>query len=532
MSYRDKVAVSAIVLGLVAGCSPAGSVPDSAASSTSLLSADTAGLPAVTVTASHTLPGLADTLTPSLTKAILPTDTAQPSFTPRPEGSTSTRRPTPTRGLPSTATFSPREECPPPTHARVEIQFAQEVADYETQILEFMRANGDSAGLEAGIEKLGVKDVKVVDPGTGATAPAFYANLSAVVDGDLTGDLTKETTVTIFQAISGTAGGYGGLMFEMAVFVIGCRDGQYQMLAKWGGHGTSDVSAQLVDASGIMSYRDLNADGIREIVLAQGHIASQQGDTGMYYTVLEWNGNFFRDLIDSEASGYSFLYIVNGELEFADVDGNGTIELLAPFYTLVKDCTSGRKRIERYIYMWDGQYYRSMWRDPGVPEYRFQAALDGDYYSGIGLFDRAEMPYLRAVFDESLKPGSTADWKKDAGCLLGPDEKPDPTEPPRIKAYARFRLVELYVHIGRVMEAESHRTYLRTNYPLGAPGYIYAYLANTFWWEYVKDEDITAACAAVRLEAERFQADVFGLFENYGTLNPGPTLDTICPFSS
>ena len=82
------------------------------------------------------------------------------------------------------------------------------------------------------------------------------------------------------------------------------------------------------------------------------------------------------------------------------------------------------------------------------------------------------------------------------------------------------------------MEAESHRTYLRTNYPLGSPGYIYAYLANTFWWEYVKDEDITAACAAVRREAEKSSTDVFGLFENYGTLNPGPTLDTICPFTS
>jgi hypothetical protein len=82
------------------------------------------------------------------------------------------------------------------------------------------------------------------------------------------------------------------------------------------------------------------------------------------------------------------------------------------------------------------------------------------------------------------------------------------------------------------MEAESHRTYLRTNYPLGSPGYIYAYLANTFWWEYVKDEDMTAACAAVRSEAEKNQTDVFALFDNYQSLMDGPTLDTICPFST
>ena len=114
----------------------------------------------------------------------------------------------------------------------------------------------------SGIEKLGINDVKVVDYQTRETAPTFYANISTVVDGDLTGDLTKETIVTIFQAGPGTGDLYGGPIYSMAVFVIGCRDRKYQTLLTWDGFWDNDVPSRLIGASGIVSFRDLNADGI------------------------------------------------------------------------------------------------------------------------------------------------------------------------------------------------------------------------------------------------------------------------------
>jgi hypothetical protein len=269
-------------------------------------------------------------------------------------------------------------------------------------------------------------------------------------------------------------------------------------------------------------------------VYSYGLTLDAHGTDRVASQILEWDGTAFRKRIRSSSDGrlIPWPYAINAKLEFEDIDRNGTTDLIFPQNEPPFHCTAAIYRIPKDVYMWDGEYYQFMWTDPGAPEFRFQAALDGDYYSIIGLFDQAETAYLRAVFDESLKPGSMADWKKETSCLLDPGERADPTEPARIRAYARFRLVELYVRIGRVMEAESHRTYLRTNYPLGSPGYIYAYLANTFWWEYVKDEDMTAACAAVRSEAEKNQTDVFALFDNYQSLMDGPTLDTICPFST
>lgn len=279
---------------------------------------------------------------------------------------------------------------------------------------------------------------------------------------------------------------------------------------------------------------DLNGDGIKEVVYSY-LVNVGNRHTRLSAQVLEWNGQEFRELVRDDPFPYSDWRrrTIDAYVEFKDIDGNGTQELVFLLDNGVIDCEGGGPyRSTFYIWMWDGEYYQYMWEEWAKPLYRFEAAHDGDYFASIGLYDRAETMYLRAVFDESLKPGSDADWRKDGGCPLGEDEKPDTTEPPRIRAYARFRLVELFTRVGRVMEAESHRSYLRTNYPLGNPGYIYAYLANTFWWEYVKDENISAACAAVIRAAEENEKDVFGLFEEYGYLNPGPMLENICPFSA
>ncbi len=249
------------------------------------------------------------------------------------------------------------------------------------------------------------------------------------------------------------------------------------------------------------------------IISEQNH-----GNFTFQLQVLEWNGFIFRELLSDPYTDAT----TPGTAAFRDVDGNGTLEILFPHDYWGEqgggvDCEIGPDLNFEDIWMWDGEYYHYMRRQNADPIYRFQAAYDGDYFVSLGLFDRSERMYLRAAFDKSLKPGSTGDWMRDGECYGSNEIKPDPTELARIKAYARFRLAELYVHLGRVMEAESHRTYLRTNYPLGVPGYIYAYLANTFWWEYVKDSDITAACAAVRGEAEKNSKPMCSaLFENYG----------------
>ncbi|MGB7538903.1 MAG: hypothetical protein WBM17_10215 [Anaerolineales bacterium] len=347
-----------------------------------------------------------------------------------------------------------------------------------------------------------------------------------VFEEDVTGDSNEEFLISLATWDSA------------AIFFLGCQNGAYAVLHRILLTNFEESSRWFASLTAVL---DLNGDGIQEVVY------SFMANAGMQFTdvsaqVLEWDGKSFRELMmdDPDPGSEWNRYAVDAGIEFRDIDANGIMELIFPasmFWNdegmgVYKGCDGGVDRNSFTIWMWDGEYYRFMWREAVPPVYRFQAALDGDSFTSIGLYDRAETMYLRAAFEEALKPGSLGDWLRDMRCDGAETVKPDLTEPPRIRAYARFRLTELYVHLGRVMEAESHRTYLRTNDPLGSPGYIYAYLANAFWWEYVKDEDITAACAAVRGEAEKFQTDVFGLFENYGFSNPGPTLDNICPFSS
>jgi hypothetical protein len=451
------------------------------------------------------------TPSPSGTASPSPSDNEQSWPTPWPEGFTPTTRPTPSRGLPPTATLSPRETCPPPTGADAPVQLLKDPAQYEQPLLSYLAARGNLHELKESLEAL-----------VGETRSL---NIE-VFEEDVTGDLNREFLISLADWDSA------------AIFILGCRNREYTvfhriLLANW-----EESSRWFASLTAVM---DINGNGIKEVVY------SFVANAGMQFTdvsaqVLEWDGKGFRELMqdDPDPGSEWNRYAVDAGIEYRDIDENGIMELIFPASMFWNDegmgvdrgCDGGVERNSLAIWMWDGEYYRFMWREAVPPVYRFQAALDGDSFTSIGLYDRAETMYLRATFEEALKPGSLGDWLRDMHCDGAGMVKPDSTEPIKIRAYARFRLTELYVHLGRVMEAESHRTYLRANYPLGSPGYIYAYLANAFWWEYVKDEDITAACAAVRGEAEKFQADVFNLFENYGFLNPGPTLDTICPFSS
>jgi hypothetical protein len=460
-----------------------------------------------------------------------PTDTVTASDTPTeyptlwPDGFTPTTRPTPTRGLPPTATLSPRETCPPPTHVAVSVKYLSNPADYEQPLLDFLEAIGN---LREYKEQL---DMQYESP---------PGDMSTVVfEEDVTGDGTREFLISINQYYeSADVSGVNGSPYRTAIFILGCRGGEYDVLHR----------VLLEKYEGVTMYRtrleavvDINADGIKEIIYS--FVANiGRKFTDLSAQVLEWNGREFRELmLDDPGPGSEWnRYAIEAFVEFRDIDGNGTMEVVFPNLVfgypsgmgIFMECEGGVVRNDYSIWMWDGEYYRYMWTEPVAPLYRFQAALDGDLFSSIGLFDRAETMYLRAVFDSKLKPGSSVDWRRDYDCYVSDEEKPDATEPTRIQAYARFRLVELFTRVGRVMEAESHRSYLRTNYPLGSPGYFYAYLANVFWWEYTKEENISAACAAVRREAEKNQTGVFGLFANYGYSNPGPTLENICPFTS
>jgi hypothetical protein len=430
-----------------------------------------------------------------------------------------TTLPTPTRGVPPTSTLSPKQECPPPTNAKVKIEFSDNIQDYGPQILEYFTANGSRAGVEDQIGKLGVNE-RVWNKQTAKDEVVFVPDSIAFTEADLTGDQVKETVVILKQVDRAI-----GVGDDLGVFVVGCRDGRYQMLS--GGNDFFRMGADPVQ-SGVLDILDINADGIMEIILWDTfYWQSAHADVSHFYNILEWNGNRFRNLFKQveDSGGQKWVEVMNDRLELQDIDNNGTTEVLLPDWSGFM-CGFGPVKITKSIYMWNGVYYQYMWTDPGVPYYQFQAVFAGDYYSTIGLYDKAERSYWRAINDPTLKPFVFSTLEECMG------RQPwEPKDPNYVLAYARFRFVELLAFIGNDSESENELNQLKGIFPEQTLGHQYTNLADIFWKAYRPKKDIDGACAAVRDEASRRPDEIFDPLY-FGYQDPGPTLETICPFTS
>jgi tetratricopeptide (TPR) repeat protein len=499
---------SFLILVILFGCRPdAGTAAPAKDTSLPQVTFPQPWTPTATRTATNT--GMAASPTQSETRTLLPTRTPLPTET---KTTHPTHIPTPTRGLPPSLTPGPKEECPPPTNSNAEIIFSAVMTGYGPQILEYIRAHGDRAGLEEELEKIGINRERIVDQETGEKGMVFVPNTAEFSEADVTGDQAKEIIVILQQQRSLPTG-----LPSMGIFIVGCREHQFQLLGNfefpfyWG----TEKFTKLLD------ILDLNANGIAELVVSCGDIV--HGD-GVYISteVLEWSGTGFRWLMHGGASdpnGWGNVSL-NEMAELRDIDGNGTTEVLLARH----DYCGETETCWKGVYMWDGEYFGYVWNDPGDPVYRFQAAFYADYYSSIGLYDRSEALYRRAIVESSLKSYYSYGWRiKGKGGM-------DPDEPRRIIAYARFRLLELLVYLHKMGAAESHWQFIAANYPETVPGYRYAMLARFFWEAYQAGGNIGEACAAVKEEAARNPEEILD-YLNYGEYQVrGPTLDNICPF--
>ncbi len=431
--------------------------------------------------------------------------------------------PTPTRGLPPKATPGLKQTCPPPTHAAIDIQFAEDPLEYGPQILEYVRAKGNASGLSSILNQFKVRLPR-----------GDQLDLAASFASDVTGDTTNEIFVMLVQAETGEVSMYGEYpISSMSVFIVGCVDNQYQLLYQNKLANVINVPEFPQYPPRIIRLEDLNADGIREIVFISLYFVGKYLDNNLQVQILEWNGNSFRPVLLPGELGVAVT--TNADPEFRDLDGNGTIEILLPHRTSRHKCNEGPWRVTKTIYMWDGEFYRYMWIDPGSPSYRFEAAFDGDYFTAVGLYDKAEASYRRAIHDKNLLAFDYAEWSKkvyDGYCW---NDFSDPDEAYKIVAYARLRLLELYAFLGRQDDAKAVWEYIRTHFTEKTAGYEYAALAKTFWESYSTDTDIGTACAAV---LEQYQAnrdiDVWMILL-YGSENQSFYMayqKPICPFSS
>ncbi len=138
-----------------------------------------------------------------------------------------TMRPTPTNGIPPTATRAPREICPSPTHAKIQIQFVEDDIQYGPQILQYLSASGDPTGLKTQLNKLGRTD----EGGTFITDKVYLSVQ------DVTGDGSPDVILLIVQLSDPeVAATYGTPPAETAVFVVACQDQKYALLYQYNSH--------------------------------------------------------------------------------------------------------------------------------------------------------------------------------------------------------------------------------------------------------------------------------------------------------
>jgi hypothetical protein len=451
------------------------------------------------------------TATPTIL-SVTPTTTPTNSQTSTPE-----YRSTPTPGLPPTLTPGPVEECPAPTHADAEIPFTENPLEYESPILNYLRANGDLAGAMPQITSLGRM-----------SSEKFDANEAFLMVADVTGDSIDEYILMVIQMMAPEKNqNPRSPRHEMVLFIFGCRALDYALH-----YSTITESDYLAYSDGSLDASktpiiivDVNADGIMEVFYQYGFFFSP--DSFRFFDVLEWDIGSFHSLITEHGA---IINPVNDPI-LEDIDGNGTLEIL-----LTEDrsrwsneCDAGSVRDSTDILMWDGEYYQFMWTDPGVPEYRFQAAFDGDYYVTVGLFDRAESQYLQALNDPDLEPFLWKDWAGNFGIFCAADWFPsEPNEPLYIRAYTRLRLLELYVYMGKMEEGEAVWQYV-IGHKATITENAYASLVQAFWETYQAGDNIGAACNLVSEMAVDMHEELFSWMV-YGYQNTGPAADTICPF--
>jgi hypothetical protein len=328
-------------------------------------------------------------------------------------------------------------------------------------------------------------------------------------------------------------------------FIFGCQDGQYKTFYSILPYGNMPPAR-------IRKIQDLNHNGFPEILLIY---SITTGDAS--YSVVEWNGERFRDILIppemSEGFDENIIYqdeigvsvTLNGDIGAEDFDKDGRQEYVANIG--IPNGVDGIPwRQEKQYYRWNGKeylYYRSVF---SPPEYRFQAVQDGDRASFIGEYEKAQDFYQQAIFSDKL------DWwspqraeflrqvyidKKLGADHLTPTPippQPDPLEYDHLAAYARYRIMLLHAARGWVSDAKTVYDTLQQKYPVGKTGHIYAALAETFWNEFMVSKNMDLACAkAIQFathNAEETYAYIYSEYHGVKRIDYLKQLEYVCPF--
>lgn len=308
--------------------------------------------------------------------------------------------------------------------------------------------------------------------------------------GDLTGDGVAEVA-TVF----------GPDLNSSTLHVYGCDAGKYRELL--------NLSSLMGEgAPRIETIADTNANGVPDLVV-------NQDSCHWCYAmqVFEWDGQSFQSLVRQwllfpDTNELEFLDYAElmglGQGRVADLDGNGTLELIleggTPSYSAGMRGDEGPWREQTITFAWDGHYF--VWNSqryaPAV--FRYEALQDADEAVLRGDDDEALALYQDVIFSDQLVSWTPELWQQMVDESFSyPDvtRMPfNPTEHAALSAYARYRIMVLHVHRGLVSDAETVYHNLLDQVAPDSAGAPYLDLARAFWEAYQGGEDIRGGCPA------------------------------------
>lgn len=286
---------------------------------------------------------------------------------------------------------------------------------------------------------------------------------------NLTGDVIPELLLRNPSSMIPAAGFY----------IFTCISGQYSI--EYDSHQDDWVS--------IFSIQDINLNGIPDVIFLYLNVL----------VVVEWDGDSFIETLGIRDFGES-----RYQIQDLNKDGLSEIMLSRGYPPAGFEANELPWRYYTSIFAWNGSSYVLKSKEFEYPKYRFQAIQDADKFASNGMNEKALSYYQDAIFNKDLgwwSPERREFLLAYLHSLNTPipsalDPTPDPTEYPRLAAYAYYRIMLLHLAQGQDAEAAStYQTLQETfgNDPYAAP---YVEMASAFWEAYQSTNKMYDGCAA------------------------------------
>jgi hypothetical protein len=304
------------------------------------------------------------------------------------------------------------------------------------------------------------------------STPAPDSMNAKVFHRDLTGDGLEDLAITLYETDASQTQLSGSLL------IFRCDKDRYQLA-----HSTTP--AQNFGPPVLITVQDLNGDGIVEMFYTRqscgAHTCFEQVE------VLRWERSRFVNIFEGRSDDLPSPSIrVSGPVS----DGSYQIEITAQGIASVG---AGPYRPITRIWQWSLERSRFIPIDEQLapPAYRIHLLHDADDATSAGNLEAALVMYQRVRED-----GTLDDWiKGDEGFL-------------QLAAFATYRQITLYIHLGRPEQAQQGLQFLQESIQEGSPAYGFRLLAEAYWDTYLETDDEQAACSSAQRQAQQQFAEV------------------------